>query len=74
MSYRGLVDKKGEAFGYLEGNQLYTIEHELTGYIQGDYIVDLSGSRIWRLFGDGVYTLDGVEPIGYFSGARPLQQ
>lgn len=71
MKYRGLVDKRGEVFAILEGDQLYTLDHELAGRVQGDFVVDLSGNPVWRLFGDGVYSLDGTEPIGYFSGESP---
>jgi hypothetical protein len=71
MSYRGVVDTKGEVFALLAGDQLYTLEYELTGRVEGDYIVDISGKPVWRLIGDGVYTVDGIEPIGYISGERP---
>lgn len=66
MHTRGLHDRKGELFAYLEGLTLYTLEGEMTGRIEGDYIVDTGGNRIWRVFKHGVYTLDGMEPVGYF--------
>lgn len=65
---RGLVDRKGEQFAYLDGNTLYTLEGEATGRIQEDFIVDMGGNRIWRIVGDAVYSLDGMETIGYFGG------
>ena len=71
MKYRGLVDRKGELFAYLQGERLYTLDDELTGKIQGDFIVDVDGNRVWRLNGDGVYSLDSSEPIGFFSGESP---
>lgn len=71
MKYRGLVDRKGELFAYVQGDQMYTLDYELTGRVEGDFVVDLGGKPVWRLFGDGVYTLDGVEPIGFLSSEGP---
>lgn len=71
MQYRGLHDRKGELFAYLQGNTLYTLEGEVTGRIEGDFIVDVSGNRIWRVYNDGVYSLDAMEAIGYFSSQSP---
>jgi len=68
---RGLIDRKGEQFAYLEGDILFTLDGEPTGRLQGDYIVDLGGKRIWRIVGDGVYSLDGSESIGFFSTPVP---
>ena len=31
MHYRGLLDRKGELFAYLEGDTLYTLDGEVTG-------------------------------------------
>ena len=67
---RGLIDRKGEQFAYLQGCVLYTLEDEPTGQREGEFIVDLSGKRIWRIVGDAVYSLDGMESIGYFSGEK----
>ncbi len=64
---RGLIDRKGEQFAYLEGNILYTLEGEPTGRMQKDFILDLAGNPMWRVVGDGVYSLDGMETIGYLS-------
>ncbi|MBE2198558.1 MAG: hypothetical protein IAE79_08115 [Anaerolinea sp.] len=68
---RGLIDKKGEQFAYLEGNTLYTMDGEATGYLQEEFVVDLAGKKIWRVVGDGVYTLNDAETIGYFSSDMP---
>ena len=64
---RGLIDRKGEQFGYLVGSVLYTLDDEPTGRLEGDFIVDLAGNRVWRVVGDAVYALDGSETIGYLS-------
>ena len=71
MRSRGLIDKKGELFAYLEGNTLYTLDGEVTGRLDGEFIVDMAGNRVWRVLGDGVYTLKSAEPIGFFSGQTP---
>ena len=68
---RGLVDKKGEQFAVLRGQILYDLEDVATGKREGDFIVDLAGKRVWRIVGDGVYTLDGSESIGYFGSDMP---
>lgn len=70
---RGLIDRKGEQFAYLEGTILYTMEGEPTGRLDGGFVVDLSGRQIWRVMGDGVYTLDGSESVGYFGAEVPTE-
>ncbi|PID85686.1 MAG: hypothetical protein CSB13_06800 [Chloroflexi bacterium] len=67
---RSLTDKKGEQFGYLENNVLYDLDGVATGSLKGDFIVDLAGKRMWRVVGDGVYTLDSSESIGFFGSER----
>jgi hypothetical protein len=71
MATRGLVDRKGELFAYLAGVNLYTLDGEPTGRLEGNTIVDTAGNPIWRVIGDGVYTLDTAEAIGYFSSTAP---
>jgi hypothetical protein len=71
MIYRGLYDRKGELFAYLEGGVLYTLEGEITGRLEGNYIVDTAGNRVWRVYDNGVYSLDEMEAIGYFGGYSP---
>ena len=68
---RGLVSPKGEQFGYLIGNNLFTMDDEPSGRLEGEYIVDLAGNPVWRVVGDGVYSLNGMETIGYLSTERP---
>ncbi len=70
---RGLIDRKGEQFAYLDGVVLYTLDGEPTGRLEGEFIVDLGGRQIWRVIGDGVYTPDGSESIGYFSSDIPAE-
>lgn len=71
MQFRGLHDRKGELFAYLEGHLLYTLDGEVTGHLEGDFIVDTAGNRVWRVFNDGVYSLDSSKAIGYFSSKTP---
>ncbi len=67
---RGLIDRKGEQFAYLQGSTLYTLAGEPTGRVRDGFIEDLAGKRMWRVVGDAVYSLDGNETIGYFSAPR----
>jgi len=71
MNYRGLYDRKGELFAYLEGNTLFTLEGEVTGRLEGKYIVDTAGNPVWRVYDSGVYSLNELEAIGYFGEAAP---
>ena len=71
---RGLIDNKGELFAILRGKDLYTLEGELTGRIEGNYVVDLAGRKVWRVVGDAVYRMDGSWPVGYFGQGRSMDQ
>lgn len=71
MRYRGLMDRKGELFAYLQGDSLFSLEGELTGRLEGNFIIDTGGNQVWRVYQDGVYTLDGSEAVGYFSSQTP---
>jgi hypothetical protein len=73
MQHRGLHDRKGELFAYLDGDVLYTLDGEITGRMVGNFIVDTAGNRVWRLHQDGVYTLDFTETIGYLSQPTPAE-
>jgi hypothetical protein len=46
------------------------LEGEVSGRFEKPFIVDMAGNKIWRVVGDGVYTLDGSETIGYLSAER----
>ncbi len=62
---RGIYGRKGEQFAYLQGEMLFTLEDEHTGYLRGEFIVDLKDTQIWRVVGDGLYSIDGNETIGF---------
>lgn len=68
---QGLISPKGEVFAYRRGNQLFTLDDEPSGVIEGAFVLDLSGQPKWRLVGDGVYSLDGLDSIGYFGAPSP---
>lgn len=70
---RGLIDRKGEQFAYLQGDTLFTLGGEPTGRLRDGFIEDMAGSPIWRVVGDAVYTLDSSETIGFFSDERDDQ-
>lgn len=67
---RGIVDKKGEQFAYIEGDVLYTIEGERAGTVGENFVYDLAGNKIWRVVGHGVYSLDGGQSIGFIMGEK----
>ncbi len=67
---RGLIDRKGEQFGYLIGNVLYTMDGEPSGRLEGETILDLGDKPMWRVVGDGVYAFKGLETIGYLTEER----
>lgn len=62
---RGIYGRKGEQFAYLQGDKLFTLEGEHTGYLRKKFIVDLKDNSIWEVVGDAIYSLDGNETIGY---------
>ena len=65
LTMRGIVDKKGEQFAYLEGDVLYTIDGQKSGRLAEHFVYDLVGNKVWRRVGDGLYTLDGNQSIGF---------
>ena len=67
---RGLIDRKGEQFAYLIGDVLYTMVGGKKSRLAGEYILDLAGKPTWRVVGDGVYALKGLETIGYLTEER----
>lgn len=70
MDMRGIVDRKGEMFAYERKGVIFTLDDEPTGRIQGDFVVDLAGNKVWRVVGDGLYTLVEMEPVGYLGAEK----
>ncbi len=62
---RGIYGRKGEQFAYLQGDMLFTLEDEHTGYLREEFIVDIRENQIWRVVGDAIYTIDGNQTIGF---------
>ena len=46
------------------------MDDEPSGRLAGEYILDLAGKPVWRVVGDGVYALRGLETIGYLTEER----
>jgi hypothetical protein len=67
---RGIIDRKGEQFGYVIAGRLFTLDDEVSGQLQGEFIIDLAGNPVWRIVGDGIYSLDGSETIGYLTSEQ----
>jgi hypothetical protein len=65
------MDPKGEQFGYVQGDRVFTLDDEVTGRIAGGYVVDLAGNKVWRVIGDGVYELDTMMPVGFLTEPSP---
>jgi hypothetical protein len=61
---RGIYDKNGELFGYLIGKAVYDLDDNQQGVVRNGIVVDMNGSEMWRIKGDGLYTLKGVS-MGY---------
>jgi len=68
---RGIVDRKGEQFAYVENGVVFTMEGEPSGKIEGRAVVDLAGAPVWRIIGDAIYQMGSLEPVGFFTSARP---
>ena len=68
---RGIVDRKGEQFAYVENGVIFTLEGEPSGRVAGRAVVDLEGNPVWRIIGDGIYQLGSLEPVGFFTSATP---
>ncbi len=64
MSTRGISNRDGEVFGYLQGNRIYDLQGQQTGVVQGQVVYDLEGARQWLLDGDALLDLKG-NVIGY---------
>lgn len=66
MTIRGLYDRDGEAFGYLDGDKVYDLDGNLTGLLEGRVVYDLAENRKWLIDGDALLDLRGTV-IGYLS-------
>ncbi|MBI5957608.1 MAG: hypothetical protein HY866_02665 [Chloroflexi bacterium] len=71
MSTRGMYDRDGELFGYIDGVRVYNRQGDLIGEMRGQAIYDLQEERRWLLDRDALLDLRG-NVIGYL-GARVPQ-
>ena len=64
MTTRGLYNRDGEVFGYLQGSRVYDLQGNQTGEMRDRTIYDLDGTRRWLIDGDALLDLRG-NVIGY---------
>ena len=64
MTARGIYDKNGELFGYLDGSEVYDLNDTRTGFFRDGAIYAENGEIQWIVRGDGLYDLKG-ESVGY---------
>jgi hypothetical protein len=64
MSTRGIYDRDGELFGYIDGQHIYNLSGQRTGTLRGQVIYDLDDDRRWLLDRDALLDLRG-HVIGY---------
>lgn len=67
---RGIYGRKGEQFAYLQGDMLFTLEGEHTGYLRDEFIVDIRENQVWRVVGDSIHSIDGSETIGFIGSEQ----
>jgi hypothetical protein len=60
---RGIYDRNGELFAYLDGDRVYDLDGAQIGYRRGQAIYTMAGEPMWTLEGDGLYA--GGQNIGY---------
>jgi hypothetical protein len=70
MSTRGLYDRSGEVFAYLDGTRVYDLDSRQIGELRGQVIYDLDDERHWLVDGDALLDLRG-NVIGYLGESTP---
>ena len=73
MSTRGLYDRSGEVFGYLDGTRVFDLDSRQIGELRGRVIYDLDDERRWLVDGDALLDLRG-NVIGYLGEAAPRDE
>ena len=64
MLRRGIYDRDGEIFGYLDGERIYDLNGNQTGIGRGQVVYDLEENRRWLLDGDALLDPRG-NVVGY---------
>jgi hypothetical protein len=70
MSTRGMYDRGGELFGYLEVTRVYDLDGQQIGELRGRVIYDQEDERRWLVDGDALLDLRG-NVIGYLGERDP---
>jgi len=73
MSTRGIYNREGELFGYLEGTRTYDLDGNLTGEVRGHTVYDLNDERHWVIDGDALLDPHG-NVLGYLGERVPHDQ
>ena len=73
MSSRGLYDRSGEVFGYLDGTRVFDLDSRQIGELRGRVIYDLEDERRWLVDGDALLDLRG-NVIGYLGEPAPRDE
>ncbi len=68
MTTRGIYNRDGEVFGYLQGSRTYDLEGNQTGTVHGQIVYDLDGKRRWLIHRDALLDWRG-NVIGYLGEA-----
>ena len=64
ITTRGMFNKDGELFGYLEGTTIFDLDDNQVGTIRDGVAYAQGGRAQWIIQDDGIFTLKG-ESIGY---------
>ncbi|MBN1680303.1 MAG: hypothetical protein JW966_08415 [Anaerolineae bacterium] len=64
MTTRGIYNRDGDVFGYVEGIRTYDLNGKQTGVVRDQVIYDTDGNAHWRLSGDAILDNQGTV-IGY---------
>ena len=73
MSTRGIYDRDGEVFGYLDGTRVYDLDSRQIGELRGRAIYDLNDERRWLVESDALLDLRG-HVIGYLGERAPRDE
>ena len=71
MPTRGIHDRDGELFCFVEGTRLYNLDGERIGELVGRTVMDTDGKRRWVIDGDALLDLRG-NVIGYLG--QPVRE
>ena len=67
---RGMYNRDGELFGYLQGSRIYDLDGVQTGVVRGRVIFDMNGDRRLRIDGDALLDIR-YNVVGYLGDRVP---